>query len=249
MKTYISLCKSKYIAEIKTNKIMKSKYFSWLGKIGLAGLAVFLISADHLDAPSVSGTSSDITDFYAFQSADTQNFVLIANVQGLLYPGNPTKQAEFDENVLIEFKIDTNNDLVEDYVIQAIRRKDSMYFFGPTAPPSTGLEGQISTSTPRAVKVSTTEEIFVGQENGIKLFAGPREDPTFFDVLQFENVMSGTAIDGFNNPGTDAYAGLNVLSVVIEFPKSMLPSGTVGVNPFEPTTPIYNVWVTTKRKL
>lgn len=228
---------------------MKSKYYSWVGKIGLAALAVFLISADHLDAPSVSGTSSDITDFYAFESADNQNFVFIANVQGLLFPGNPTNQAEFDENVLIEFKIDTNNDLVEDFVIQAIRRKDTMYFFGPVAPTSTGVDSDISTSNPRAVQISTTEEVFVKEENGMKFFAGPREDPTFFDVEQFDNVIAGTAVDGFNDPGTDYYAGLNVLSVVIEFPKSLLPSGTVGVNPFEPNTPIYNVWVTTKRKL
>src|SRR5690554_3232733 len=109
--------------------MMKSKYYSWIGKIGLAVLAVFLISADHLDAPSVSGTSSDITDFYAFESPDSNNFVLIANVQGLLFPGTPTEQAEFSEDVLIEFKIDSNNDLVEDLVIQAIKRNDSMYFF------------------------------------------------------------------------------------------------------------------------
>lgn len=228
---------------------MKSKYYSWVGKIGLAALAVFLISADHLDAPSVSGTSSDITDFYAFESSDTQNFVLIANVQGLLFPGNPTEQAEFDEDVLIEFKFDTNNDLIEDLVIQAIRRKDSMYFFGPIAPSSTALDSEISASNPNSVQISTTEEVFVTEKNGMKFFAGPREDPTFFDAAQFDNVMADNAPNGFNNPGTDTYAGLNVLSVVIEFPKSMLPNGTVGVNPFEPSTPIYNVWVTTKRKL
>lgn len=230
--------------------MMKSKYYSIIAKIGLAVLAVFLISADHLDAPSVSGTSSDITDFYAFESPDANNFVLIANVQGLLSPGTPTEQAEFDEDVLIEFMIDTNNDLIEDLVIQAIKRNDSMYFFGPVAPSAPGLRTEVATSVaPNVVKISTTEEMFIAEENGMKFFAGPREDPTFFDAAQFDNVMAGDAPDGFNNPGTDSYAGLNVLSVVIEFPKSMFPNATIGVNPFEPNTPIYNVWVTTKRKL
>ena len=47
--------------------------------------------------------------------------------------------ASFDENVMVEFNIDTNNDNVEDLVIQAIPRDGKMYFFGPYAPSSTGF--------------------------------------------------------------------------------------------------------------
>ncbi len=42
---------------------------------------------------------------------------------------------------------------------------------------------------------------------------------------------------GFNNPGSDAFAGTNVLSVVVEVPKSLLNS-----------TGKLNVWLTTKKK-
>lgn len=62
----------------------------------------------------------------------------MANVQGLLAL-SATSTASFDENVMVEFNIDTNNDNVEDLVIQAIPRDGKMYFFGPYAPSSTGL--------------------------------------------------------------------------------------------------------------
>ena len=45
----------------------KTKLFSVLGAIGLACFSVFLISADHIDAPNVAATSADIADFFAFE--------------------------------------------------------------------------------------------------------------------------------------------------------------------------------------
>jgi hypothetical protein len=227
----------------------KTKTFKALAIFSIVCVSVFFISADNLDAPSVSGTSSDISDFYAFQGTDTDNFVFVANVQGLLPPGTPTEQAVFDEDVLLEFNIDTNNDLKEDLVIQAIKRNDYMYFFGPVAPEQTDNISQIATSAARdSVKISTTTDIEIGESNGKKFFAGPREDPFYFDSERYKAIANDTVVDSFNNPGTDMFAGKNVLSVVIEFPKSLLPSGTVGVNPFEPSTPIYNVWLEAKRK-
>ncbi len=224
----------------------KSKIFAAIGGIGVAVLSIVLISADHIDAPAVQGTTADITDFYAFQGENASNFVFVANVQGLLPPGQPTDQAKFDETVLVEFNIDSNNDLREDLVIQAIKRGDSMYFFGPTAPATTGLQSTISSSTPMSVKISTKADVQIGESNGMKFFAGPREDPFFFDFNQYNAVLGGAS--GFNNPGDDTFAGTNVLSVVIEVPKAMIPGGVAGVNPFAPNTPMYNVWVEAKRK-
>ena len=158
----------------------KSKIFAVIGGIGVAVLSIFLISADHIDAPAVAGTNADITDFYAFQGENSGNLVFATNVQGLLAPGQPTEQAEFDESVLIEINIDNNNDLKEDLVIQAIRRGDSMYFFGPTAPAMQGLQSTIATSTRRSVKISTKDDVQTAEIDGMKFFAGPREDPFYF---------------------------------------------------------------------
>lgn len=227
----------------------KSKFFAAAGGLGIAVLSVFLMSSDHIDAPLIKGTSTDIADFYAFEGENSSNFVFVANVQGLLPPGSPTEQAVFDESVLIEFNIDRNNDLKEDVVIQAIPRGEYMYFFGPVAPADTGLESEIATFVARdSVKISTTTDVHIGESNGKQYFAGPREDPFYFDFNQFNAILDGTAPDGFNNPGDDTFAGTNVLSVVVEIPKSMLGAGTTGVNPFAPNKPIYNVWVETKRK-
>lgn len=228
----------------------KSKLFTTIGALGIASLSLVLIAADHNDAPAVAGTTADITDFYAFEGANSSNFVLAANVQGLLVPGSPTVQASFDEAILIEFNIDYNNDLKEDLVIQAIKRNDSMYFFGPSAPAYSGQDGTkstIATGTPNRVKISSATDVQIAENNGMKFFAGPREDPFFFDFNQYNAIVSGTATS-FENPGVDTYAATNVLSVVVEFPKSMLPNAATGVNPFSPSTPIYNVWVETKRK-
>lgn len=226
----------------------KSNFFAVIGGIGVAALSIFLISADHIDAPAVAGTTADITDFYAFQGENNGNLVFAANVQGLLAPGQPTTQATFDETVLVEINIDNNNDLKEDLVIQAIKRGDSMYFFGPTAPAMQGLESTIATSARRSVKISTKDDVQIAEKDGMKFFAGPREDPFFFDFNQYNAILAGTA-GSFNNPGADTFAGTNVLSIVIEVPKSMLPGGVAGVNPFAPNTPIYNVWVEAKRKI
>lgn len=229
--------------------MMKSKILATIGSLGLVVLAILLISGDHNDAPSVTGTTADIADFYAFQAPDPNNLVLVMNVQGLIPPGSPTEQAVFDENILMEFNIDLDNDLLEDVRIQAIRRADTMYFFGPFQTSEKGLESTINTTLKSSVLISTKDEVFIGEGNGLKMFAGPREDPFFFAHSQFNAYIDGNAPKGFVNPGVDTYAGTNVLSIVVELPKSMLGTPVDNVNPFAPATPTYNMWVATKRKI
>lgn len=205
----------------------------------ILGIATFVaIAADHIDAPAVQGGTSDITDFYAFRGENTSNLVLVANVQGLLTPGN-TASASFDENVLLEFNIDTDGDNVEDLVIQATPRDGKMYFFGPTAPAQPGLNSTIvSTTTNRGVVDITNygEAAMIEEFAGMKYFAGPRDDPFFFDFNKYTEIIAGDAA-GFDSPGDDTFAGSNVLSVVIELPKSMIGgSGTI------------SAWVESKRK-
>ena len=189
-------------------------------------IGLITISADHIDAPAASGTTADITDFYAFQAEDPNNLVFVANVQGLLSPA-ATATASFDENVMVEFNIDTNGDNVEDLVIQAIPRDGKMYFFGPYAPSMTGLNSTINEmATTSEVAISSSSAITANQ-NGMKFFAGPRDDPFFMDFAQYGAILGGTAT-GFNDPGADTFAGTNVLSIVVEVPKSQIGgSGTI----------------------
>ena len=207
--------------------------------IAIIAIAGFLtIAADHIDAPAVASGTTDITDFYAFQGANQNNLVFVANVQGLLSPSD-TGTATFDENTMVEINIDTTGDNVEDLVIQATARDGKMYFFGPMAPNATGLNSTILTNSTIQGSVDITaygSAANVETNSGMSFFAGPRDDPFFMDFAQFSAIIGGTAT-GFNNPGDDTFAGSNVMSIVVEVPKDMIGgSGTI------------NTWVESKRK-
>ncbi len=233
----------------------KTILFAGIAVAGLAVLATVFIAADHIDAPAVEGTTTDIADLYAFEGDNPNNTVFIATVQGLLIPGTVTEKAVFDEDVMIEFNIDNTGDFIEDLVIQAMKRGDSMYFFGPAQPAQTGLTSEVVVFAERtAVKVSTINDVYTATNNGMSFFAGPRRDAFYFDFNRFNEVVSGNvAPDGFLPPGTaeDFFVDLNVLAIAIEIPNSMLGTppphvgGAVGINGLPPA---YNVWVSAKRK-
>lgn len=235
----------------------KTKLFAALGGLGIAVLAVFLLAADHIDAPAVAGTKVDIADFYAFEGDNPNNTVFVATLQGPLTPGNVTENAVFDQDVLVEFNIDNDGDFVEDLVIQAVRRDTLMYFFGPSAVASgeTGLNSSIYVDDLSGqVEISSTSETITATNNGMTFFAGPRRDAFYFDFNRFNEIISGAAApEGFFPPAdaSDFFESLNVLAIVVEVPNSMLGdapphvAGAVGINGLPDA---YNVWVSTKRK-
>lgn len=218
----------------------------------LLGVGALVIAADHLDAPAVGGTTADITDVYAFEGANPDNTVFVANVQGLLMPGS---DATFDENVLVEINIDNDGDLVEDLIIQAIPRGDSLYFFGPYAPSVTGLNSTINVDNlTGSVAISGgSNAITATADNGMMMFAGPREDAFFFDFVTFNAVISGDADNAGPNGGfktadnaVDTFDGTNVLSIVVEVPNNLL--GGTFAHPAGTGTQVFNVWTEAKRK-
>jgi hypothetical protein len=204
-----------------------------------------VVAADHIDAPSVTGPNStslnaDITDVYAFQSpADNSKMVLVANVKGLLSPAN-TATATFSNNVMYEMNIDNTGDNVEDLVIQLLVQNGKVRAYGPVAPTvkgttSTILTNGVATETDITAYGASTISTATGS-NGLKLFAGPRDDPFFFDLTRFKEVIGGTQT-GFRNPGVDSFAGTNVMSFVVEVPKALLGTGAT-----------INYWVESKTK-
>ena len=234
----------------------KTKLIAAIGGLGVAILSVFLIAADHIDAPAVALTSSDIADFYAFEGSNPNNTVLIATIQGPLTAGNVTEMATFEEDDMVEFNIDNTGDIVEDLVIQAVRRGDSMYFFGPTAPAQTGLNSEVQVTGPMtSVKISGVGETEVATNNGMTFFAGPRRDYFYFDFERFNQVASGAvAPEGFLPPdqATDFFEDLNVLAITVEVPNSMFGTAPTHVATaaglVDGLPDAYNMWVSTKRK-
>ena len=77
--------------------------------------------------------------------------------------------------------------------------------------------------------------------NGVRFFAGRRDDPFFFDLLGFINILGpGRSLLGCgaatSHPELDTFKGQNVSSIVIELPSSLLePNGN----------PHIGVWATT----
>jgi hypothetical protein len=60
--------------------------------------------------------------------------------------------------------------------------------------------------------------------NGMTAFAGLRDDPFFFDLVQYLAVLGGAS--GFRNPGIDTFAGTNTLALVVEVPISRFGGAT-----------------------
>lgn len=214
--------------------------------LGVALVGGIIFAADHIDAPAVTGTGSvslgnDITDIYAFQSpADNSKMVFVMNVKGLMSPA-VTAAASFSSNVMYEINIDNSGDNVEDLVIQCLVQNGKMRVYGPVAVGTPGTVSTVKTNGPTTevsvtAYASSATPSTATNANGTRVFAGPRDDPFFFDLVRYQDILAG-AQPGFRNPGVDTFAGSNVMSIVIEVPKTLLGSAAT-----------INVWGETKTK-
>ena len=197
--------------------------------VGVAtGLTAYDIvtAADHTDGPMAAGDqAADIADVYSFRQGD--NLVLamtISNVQAS--PQIQLGQSILDPEVLYQFKIDDDGDAVEDLVIQAVVTGtpggQTLHVVGPVAPEVTGTMGRLVTGAPvTSVEVSTGATAITETAGGLTIFAGVRDDPFFFDLGRFSEILAGQA-SSFNDPGMDTFAGLNVYAIVIEVPLAAL---------------------------
>lgn len=215
------------------------------GLVGVVLAGGIIMAADHIDAPAVTGPGStspgnDITDIYAFQSpADNSKMVFALNTQGLLSPG-ASATAAFPSNVMYEINIDNTGDNIEDLVIQCLVQNGKMRVYGPVAVGTPGTVSTVKTSaamTEVNVTAYGAATVNIGtNSNGTRAFAGPRDDPFFFDLVRFKEILGGTQ-PGFRSPGVDSFAGTNVMSIVVEVPKSLLGAAAT-----------INVWGETKSK-
>lgn len=200
--------------------------------VALAGAAVIGLApgsaADHGDAPlSKANHAEDLADVYAFGGA-SGNTVLALTVNPLTMPGDTPA---FDPQGLYQFRIDNNGDATPDVTYNVtfgdpaadgsqavtLRRVTGAQADSLSAAGSTLLTGKTTAGTAAPV---------VNQKNGVKLFAGLRDDPFFFDLNAFKAGLK------FRNPGNNFFQGLNASAIVIEVPSSdFLASGstTAGV--------------------
>jgi Domain of unknown function (DUF4331) len=201
----------------------------------VAGLAHWARAADHRDSTVLSANPArDIADVYSFRSpANPGNLVLVMTVSGLIPPAEASTTF-FDPGVLYQWKIDNTGDAVEDLVVQAFATGTGtdqvIHFRGPVAPEVTGTTNRIPDGDELLqVALSTEDTPVTASASGVTVFAGVRDDPFFFDLGQFQQIVAGNAT-AFNNPGTDTFAGTNVLALVFEVPIAQLGgSSTLGI--------------------
>ncbi|MCW3061178.1 MAG: hypothetical protein JWQ02_2999 [Capsulimonas sp.] len=209
-----------------------------------AGLVMKARGSDHADTPAIAAQpGTDLTDVFIFPSpSDSTKVVLAMDVHPLI-PGGGGSSTTFDPSVLYQFKIDNTGDNIEDLVIQArftgTGSTQQVMIAGPAKPDRTGT---VTTALQPYVTTGVINHGFTPSPE-IKVFAGAREDPFFFDLNQFFTIFPdrATPINGVpvSNPNVpqatswrapgaaqDFLAPYNVLSIVVELPKALLAPGT-----------------------
>src|SRR6266705_1515347 len=182
--------------------------------VAAAGITRWIKASDHKDSALLAADhAADIADVYTFRSpVHPDNVVLVMTVSGFI-PPSEASTTFFDPNVLYQWKIDNNGDAVEDLVIQAFVTGTGghqvMHFRGPAAPSDIGATDRVIDGAEMAtVAVSNSPTPVVASRNGMTVFAGVRDDPFFFDLVQFKHIIAGEATS-FRSPGIDTFAGTN----------------------------------------
>lgn len=213
---------------------------SALAVIGIALLAFAVLGmraegADHRDSPSVEGDAgADITDVYAFRSpTNANNLVVALNVNPLTAP-SANATTNFASGVDYRIHVDNNGDLNADATVVV---KFNGNDFTVTGLGNTPITGKV---TPAGSAPMVTDA------GGIKIFAGLRDDPFFFDLAAFKSFVAGpyTPANGLRPSGqtpADTFAGTNVSSIVIELPITAL-TGAANAN-----TGTIKAWTSTAR--
>ena len=196
--------------------------------LALAGHPVGVLrAADHLDAPTVRRDGRiDINDVYVFHpssnpvnpqaSQDLSRTVLVMTVNpaaGLI------SGTSFRPDALYEFAVDANEDAQADRIVRVAftvegtsQRLVATLLADPDAADGEIIaEGRVGTN--------------VNGRSGVRVFAGLRDDPFFFDLAAF-NAGGAFGMPGF---GVDFFIGLDVSAIVVELPTETLDLDTVGI--------------------
>lgn len=209
--------------------------------LGISLAAIALLSGhvfafDHNDAPgTMADNPADISDFYAWNTEDG-TIVAIVNFAGLAEAGS---DPVYDPDVLYGIHIDNDGDHKPDIDIWARFGKNAAGDWGlqvinlPGAdataepdicgePPDSGDNGDGDGDQSLVAHCGPVDTV-IDTGAGTRIWAGPREDPFFFDLDGYlDTVMSGTlSFDSTN----DSFAGLNVTSIVVEMDAAAAADG------------------------
>lgn len=191
-----------------------------------AGLALGssgVFAADHSEAPgTMADLAGDISDFYAWHTADDK-VVAVLDFAGLAAAGSA---ATYDADMLYGIHIDNNGDNEPDI--------DVWVRFGQNGAGEWGVQVVDLPGADATVEGAVDTVIDAG--GGLRVFAGPREDPFFFDLEGYLETLDTQTI-AFDMT-RDSFAGLNVTAIVVEMDAATASGGMDG----------FQMWATSGRK-
>lgn len=224
---------------------------TWLKLAAVASVttvATLAIAADHADSPKPKGSPpADITDVYTWNDGD--RVVLVMNV----FPF-ATNEAKFDDKVQYWFHTTSGTVFGEKKV-----PLDIVCTFDAAQTISCWAGDEYVTGD------ASKEDGISSESGGLKVFAGLRDDPFYFNLSGFkattdfvtmnagslmldpagcpkvDAALSATLVtmlkeNGNSMPGVDDFAGKNVLAIVVSLDKKLMTEGG----------PIMSVWGATR---
>ncbi len=175
-------------------------------------------AADHDEAPQVRiDPAADINDLYAFTNPnDASEMILAMTVMPMAGQGS-----QFSDVIDYQFNITNTTDPSLDTIFSCSFTSDQQFTCGFSGASSiTGKVGQIADSA------------------DIRVFAGLRDDPFYFDATAFRQTVA-TLQPQFTNPGNNDFLGLNTLAIVVGIKTDVLTNGG--------NDPILGVYAATQR--
>jgi len=212
----------------------------------LAAALVALLAASsafassHREAPAIANDpSADVTDYYAFRSPDAPSTVtFVMNVYPFEEPSAGPNWYGFSPSALYAIRLDTNGDGQPD-TSYAFRFKDAARSTvlplantvqtysvwrtheGNRTRLAKGLHTAPNNIGPRTNNPPIDAGTGVVQlPDGVKVFAGQRDDPFFGDIGAAFDLLALRPSAGIGNMGggIDAFGGFNVQSIAIQVP-------------------------------
>ena len=216
-----------------------------LAALVLGSAAIPVDAADHLDAPSLGSLSAgavkgdrDINDVYAFGVAGNRTVLAMTTHPAVNLSINAFKT--YASNVRYTINVDRTGDAVQDlaYVVTfgpADGNGDQQY----TVTRYTGANAVSQASGNVRGTGSTAGNGTSALDGSGMAFAGERSDPFFFDLIGFRGTLgldtmtaqrlcSASPDPDPDGTGSDFFASLNTMAIVIEVPDDQLGGG-IGV--------------------
>jgi hypothetical protein len=185
----------------------------------------------HLDTPTAREDGRvDLCDLYVFDGADPDTTVLIMTVNP---DAGKSSSTTFHPEVVYEFKIDTNEDAIEELSYRfRFGEPDASGAQSLTVLRAEGEDAQSGTDGEQLAWGRTNEQILLTRQG--RVWAGLRSDAFYADgvaalVFQQAALTQHVYLPNVFEQGFNVFEGRNVTSIVLELPTRALGQGVIGV--------------------